>query len=345
MVLKRFYIYYVVLVISALAAASFALVYQEYGPVDEEKLVSQRVRRNDVVADFFYPKEGNHLPLVVALAGSGGGFLPDKELQSLALEGYAVLSLAYFNADLLPKKIENIPLEYFDVAIDWSCNQSIVDTGKIILLGVSRGAELALLLASHYSRFKGVIAYSPGCFVLPNAVDSDDSIARKSSWSWQGKPISFAPLPMLQRNHGEAIDYRRYIEPLLKNLDNEPYTIPVERVKGSILLLSGEDDQTWPSAEMAMLIEQRLKENQYPYSVRNVVFPDAGHSLFQLQNNYQLLSSTFFRGLRFRVNGKQYRFNLGGSPWADMLAKRKARSETLQFLKQFKSSSQFGTTR
>ncbi len=137
-------------------------------------------------------------------------------------------------------------------------------------------------------------------------------------------------------NNQQIIAYRHYIEPLLKNADKDAYTIPVERAKGPILLLSGEDDQTWPSAQMANLIEQRLKQKQYPYGIRNIVFADAGHWLLQFQNNYQVFSSTFFRVVGLNIKGKQYKFNNGGSAWSTMMARRKARAETLQFLAQFK---------
>lgn len=334
--MNRKRLFYPILAIFISAIAALAMVYQEYGPINEDNLVSQRIRQNDIVADFFYPKESNHLPLVVALAGSAGGFLPDKELQSLALHGYAVLSLAYFNAGSLPKKLESIPLEYFDAAINWAAGQSVADSANIILLGVSRGAELALLLASHNSRIKGVVAYSPGCFVLPNAIDSEDNVVRTASWSWKGKDLSFAPMAMLQQNNDQAIDYRNYVEPLLEDPDQEVYTIPIEKAQAAILLISGGDDRTWPAAEMATLLEHRLKMKQYSYAVRNVIFPRAGHSLFQLRNNYQVLSSFFFRTFTLTIKGKRYQFDLGGSAWDDLRAKRKARVETLQFLEQFK---------
>jgi uncharacterized protein len=327
---------YTALGIVVMLAIAFILIYQEFGPIDQEKLVEQEIRQSNLVANFIYLKDSNRLPLVITMAGSGGGFLPDKEMQTLALHGYAVLSVAYFKAEGLPTKLENIPLEYFGNAIKWVSSHQTVDTSKIVLLGVSRGAELALLVASYYPQIKGVIAYAPGCFVLPNAVDTEDSIATCSSWTWQGEPLSFAPLKVLQENNHEVINYRHYIEPLLKNPDKEAYSIKVENAKCSVLLLSGEDDQTWPSAEMADIIEQRLKSKQYPYQVRNVSFPDAGHWLLQFQNNYQILSSSFFRVVGLTIKNKPYKFNNGGTAWATMTARRKARKETLQYLEQFK---------
>lgn len=312
------------------------VVYQEFGPIDHSNLEVLHIRETNLVADFMHPKGNKGLPLIVALGGSGGGFLPEKELQCLALRGYAVLSVAYFNVKGLPDKLENIPLEYFINAIAWATKQPVVDSEKVIVLGVSRGAELALLLASFYPEIKGVIAYAPGCFVLPNAVDTKDTIATQSSWTREGKPLAFAPLKVLDDDNGSVIRYRTYIEPLLANNSTEAYTIKLEHANGPILFLSGGADATWPSTAMADLLEHRLGEKKYPYEVRNINFPEAGHWLVQFQNNYQLITSTFFRivGLNFR--GKRYRFEHGGSAWATMAARRKAREETLRFLEQFK---------
>lgn len=321
---------------AVLLAITFLIVYQEFGPIDSEKLVEHRVRRNDLVADFMYPKRSKNLPLLIALGGSGGGFLPKKEMQSLALNGYAVLSVAYFNAEGLPSKLENIPLEYFSNAINWGTDQATVDSTKVVVLGVSRGAELALLLASFYPQVKGVVAYAPGCFVLPNAVDTEENIATHSSWTRKGKPLAFAPLKVLEYNTQKVISYRNYIEPLLWDAGKEVYTINLENANGPILFLSGGDDQTWPSMEMANLLEQRLKDKKYPYDVYNTTFPNAGHWLVQFQNNYQVVSSIFFRVVGLNLRGKRYQFNNGGSPWATMMGRRKAREATLKFLDQFK---------
>lgn len=332
--LKKFSLY-ATLCIAIFLTIVFVVVYQEFGPIDQTKLVEHQVRQPGLVADFMYPKQAKNLPLIIALGGSGGGFLPDKEMQALALHGYAVLSVAYFNVQGLPNKLESIPLEYFSNAIKWGSDQPIVDSDKVVVLGVSRGAELALLLASIYPQVKGVVAYAPGCFILPNAVDTEDSIATRPSWTWNGKPLAFAPLKILEDNNEQVISYRHYVEPLLEDAQRERYTIKLENAKGPILFLSGGDDQTWPAAEMASILENRLKKKGYPYAVNNITFPKAGHWLVQFQNNYQLVSSSF-RVVGLTVNGKQYQFDNGGSVWATMIGRRKAREETLKFLEQFK---------
>lgn len=333
--IKKFFLYTAV-VSALLFVFAFGIVYQEFGPVDHSKLVQMKVRDSSLIADFIYREGDTKLPLIIALGGSGGGFLPEKEVQTLALYGYAVLSVAYFNVYGLPNKIENIPLEYFDKAISWGCNRTVVDSSKVIVLGVSRGAELALLLAARYPRITGVIAYSPGCFVLPNAVDTDDGIATHSSWTLDGKPLAFAPLRIFEGKHQKSIDYRDYIIPLLNESESESYTIKVENSNGPILLLSGSDDRIWPSAEMAEKLEQRLNEKQCSYDVTNVILPGAGHSFFQLQNNYQIISSIFFNYFELNIKGELWKFNNGGKSWSNVLARRQSREEVLNFLEQFK---------
>ncbi|MEO0900275.1 MAG: acyl-CoA thioester hydrolase/BAAT C-terminal domain-containing protein, partial [Bacteroidota bacterium] len=45
----------------------------------------------------------------------------------------------------------------------------------------------------------------------------------------------------------------------MQQIDQYPSAvIPVEKIAGPILLLSGRDDQVWPSATMSDMMEERL---------------------------------------------------------------------------------------
>jgi dienelactone hydrolase len=316
------------------------LVWQEFGPVDESGLTGEKMRDPELSADFFYPKGGRGLPLVLALAGSGGGFIDYKDMQYLALEGYAVLSVAYFKAPGLPDKLEEIPLEYFERALHRFGKHPAVDSNKIIVLGISRGAELALLLASEYPQIKGVVAYAPGCLVLPSHTETPDGRLTRASWTRDGKPFPFAPLQPLRETSGGVVAYRRYGAPLLERPDREVYIIKVEKSRAAILLLSGQDDQVWPAAEMARLVEARLKNKGYPYPVRNVIYPGAGHRLALFPESYPVLSNLVFRSFPQQINGRQHWFALGGTFGGNVRAMRAARREMLTFLAGFKRAPQ-----
>jgi len=122
-------------------------------------------------ADFFYGTSTNPKMALVLLGGSEGGrywsYHPEF-IQELITEGFCVLSLPYFGTDNLPINLKGIPLEYFSKAFHWlSLQEKLVIPNYYGLIGVSRGAELALLLGFRYSEVKGIIAIAPSSVVFP----------------------------------------------------------------------------------------------------------------------------------------------------------------------------------
>ena len=53
--------------------------------------------------------------------------------------------------------------------------------------------------------------------------------------------------------------------------------IPVERINGPILLISGRADALWPSTAMAEAMVARLRARAFRHRVAHVSYPDAGH--------------------------------------------------------------------
>jgi pimeloyl-ACP methyl ester carboxylesterase len=98
---------------------------------------------------------------VLVLAGSEGG-LHESTAALLASHGQALLALTYFRAPGLPRQLTGIPLEYFARAIAWLRTQPEADSDRILVVGHSRGGELALLLGATYpAAVNGVIALVP----------------------------------------------------------------------------------------------------------------------------------------------------------------------------------------
>jgi dienelactone hydrolase len=111
--------------------------------------------------ELFTPAGTGRRPAVVVLGGSSGG-LPGFQASTLAARGYPALAVAYFNYPGLPQTLSRIPLEYFARALTWLSRQPGVDPAHVLVLGVSRGSEAALLLGVHYPRLvHGVIGMVP----------------------------------------------------------------------------------------------------------------------------------------------------------------------------------------
>ncbi len=113
-------------------------------------------------------REKDRHPAVLVLGGSEGG-MPARRAAWLASHGYAALALAYFRYDDLPKELARIPLEYFGQALKWMGRRPEIASDRIAVMGISRGAELALELGSMYPTIKGVVAYSPTYEIRPVA--------------------------------------------------------------------------------------------------------------------------------------------------------------------------------
>ena len=196
----------------------------------------------------------------------------------LASHGIATFSVAYFGGDPLPETLSEVPLEFFDRAVDWLNSYPTVDTGRLGIYGYSKGGELALLLASRDERIRAVAAYSPSSVVWqgPNAG------APKSSWSESGVPLPFMPMhfsgmKILKIMSGRPVAFREvYAQGMAKHLKKAEETrIPVEKIAGPVLLVSGTEDGVWPSSEMADTIEATLKEAEK--DVTHLKYPGAGH--------------------------------------------------------------------
>lgn len=191
---------------------------------------------------------------VLSVGGSEGGYASDWVERLVASQGYPVLQLAYFDAEGLPGELREIPLEYFTRALE----RLRADTGakKVVVLGYSRGGELALILGSRFPQLvDGVVAYAPSS-VVNGALDCGPA------WTLRG-----APLP--------AADCSEFGSTAPSN---PAAVIPVERIDGPVMAVAGVSDSVWPAASYAAAIERRLDEHNHADAAVHV-FPAAGHGV------------------------------------------------------------------
>jgi dienelactone hydrolase len=178
---------------------------------------------------------------VVVIGGSEGGE-ETFTAGALALLGYPALALGYFQEPGLPTCLCGIPLEYFARAVRWLRAQPVAQGRPVVLLGASRGAEGALLIASYEPHlFDAVITNSPSSMI--NGAFGGFGAA----WTFHGKPLP----------GGE---------------------IPVGDIRVPLLLGDGGQDAVWDSAGSATEIVQELRGSgdRAPYT--NLYYAGAGHA-------------------------------------------------------------------
>jgi dienelactone hydrolase len=269
----------VLLVIAAFGAAYYLRIFVPAVEIAEAGPTGRRVSEGGVLGNFYPGRGPGRRPALLLLGGSEGGIGPGSKRTALALqaEGFAVLSLSYHRAPGQPPHLELVPLETFGTALSWLQRQPEVDLERMGIVGVSKGAEAALLVATRNSRIRAVVAAAPSSVVWQgSSFDRDGDF--DSSWTERGRPL-------------DHLRYGRWkwwtamtptLAESLKTLPSHPEAaIPIERTSAPVLLVCGEADTLWPSCPMARQLEQRARGYGRP-AVTVLAYPSVGHGAFGL---------------------------------------------------------------
>lgn len=286
----------------------------------------QEINEQGFQANYFgHDTLSNQLAVVLI----GGGQWGDYWASEFAKKGYAALSLPYTHAEGLPPLPENIELEYFEKAINWLRGQEAVDQDKIIVMGASRNAELSLVLASTMpKRIGGVIAFAPSAVSWSNTVLPYNSDELTASWTYKGEAIPYIPMKKLRGGDSEKLNTLAYWSAGLEDsIAVVKAIIPIEKIMGPVLLLSGKDDKVWPSASMADMLEERSKAYAFTYPFENIQYDDSGHLISTDPNQKEGP-----REGQMTIGGKSYSFEFGGSASGDFKAKQDAYRRIMQYL-------------
>ena len=240
---------------------------------------------NGYVAHVHRPQhqsKGQRAPAVMLIGGSGGGIgWQDYMAERLAQRGFVAMAVAYFAFDSLPPELDRIPIEAFDNALGWLSKQSYVDSKRIGIGAVSKGAEAALLVASVHPDVRAVAVFSPSGIVFQSVTRDFHA---SSSWTRGGVEIPFVHYGNAPRGSALVEYYRAG----LKEADAatlDAATIRAERINAPILLLSGRNDTLWGSGDLADMIAARLKALSFAPGFENIVYPNAGHLISSIRTD------------------------------------------------------------
>jgi dienelactone hydrolase len=253
-------------------------------------VVERRLRpaRGGIYGNLYLPRNpAGRRPGVLVFGGSDGGLRTGVAAALLAAHGYPSLALAYFKAPGLPRTLTNIPLEYFTRALGVLRAQPGVDPRQLLVMGDSRGGEAALLLGAHFPQLvNGVVAGVPSSVVNP-APWPDTG---KPAWTLHGRPLP-------------AVSPSEFGQP------NPPgkarAVIPVERIRGPILLACGELDVVWPSCAYVEAITARLGAHRFAHPVTALRYRDAGHLIGGLTGYYASLTDDALTSFGGTIAGTQ----------------------------------------
>lgn len=189
--------------------------------------------------------------------GGSSGRIDEGRVLLLAQAGAVALGLRWFGGEGQSPGICEVPLETFVPALDLLETYGV----PLAIVGASKGAEAALLLALIDSRVRAVAAFAPTDVVWANVGagrDGRDSPPR-SSWTQAGRPLPFVPYAS---DWTPDQDPPAYLDWYLRSrqvhaAEVRRATILIEHFDGALLLAAGEDDQVWDSAASARRIQTR----------------------------------------------------------------------------------------
>jgi len=197
----------------------------------------------------------------------------------IANNGYEVLALYFFGQENQPKHLCRIPIEFFRNVIVY-IKEHFTSLHPLSIIGVSKGAELALLLAENYNEIDNIILIAPSAYRFQGL----DIRNFASSWTYNNEDlpyISFKNVSILEKikiNIEYAfmlpVKLKSYYDSAIENaINTEEARIKVEKFKGNILIFLGEDDGMWNSYSMAYKIKEAKTDN-----TEIVVYQNVGHA-------------------------------------------------------------------
>lgn len=268
----------------------------------------------------------------VLLVGGSEGGLHERDAIALAQEGFVVLALAYFGAPGVPPVLKELPLEYFSQAIDFLADRGVTSIG---VLGGSRGGEAGLLVASRDERVRAVVSVV-GSGVVTQGIDySLGSVDRimgtpTTAWTVDGMPLPALP-NQVTPDFTKAVAARGVVAlgtqygPLPADPDElERISIPIERSRAAVLLISAEHDAMWNSPAYHAVAAERLVAAAHPQRWEHVVLPGAGHAIAG-PPGAPFTSST-------SPGPAGVTFEMGGDPAITTAARAEAWQRTVEFL-------------
>lgn len=225
------------------------------------------------VQSILFTGKNQNQPLIVGLGGSEGGnaWATDrwKKTRDMFIDsGYAVLAIGYFDAEGAPDQLDRIALEDIHDAITKALENSMIAKGRVALIGGSKGAELALLLASYYPDISCVVSIVGSHAAFPALTLG----ASTSSWTYHGEEVPYVPATWSSVPSMIKGDLRSAFEIMMEDtVAVNKALIKVENINGPILCVSASLDEMWPSKEMSDAVMKRLEANNIPYARKHIV--------------------------------------------------------------------------
>lgn len=144
------------------------------------------------------------------------------------------------------------------------------------IVGYSKGAEVGLLVATRYPGIRVVVLGMPSSVVWDGMSGVNYLFGSfSSSWSENGRSVPHLAYKGFPDKTGLLPVFVNGLKELSKN---QTAIIPVEKFKGRLMVVCGQDDTVWPSCPMTDQIVSRVKTRGGP-DIEVLRYNGAGHGV------------------------------------------------------------------
>ncbi len=221
------------------------------------------------------PDEIRHKGVVISFGGSEGN-LNEHMAAYLTSAGYEVVSVYYFGQKDQPQPGESIGIEIYEEIYSYII-ENCQNTDTITILGASKGAQLALLISTHYDSVNNLILLAPSAYINPS-----DKLGYYSSWTYKGeekeylngktiKPLIMSIVNIVLNKPQDQLVYMN--ELMNKSTNLEESRIKAENSNADMLLIYGGDDRMIYAKSSSYIIKEHTKKEVTIHGYEN-----AGHS-------------------------------------------------------------------
>ena len=265
-----------------------------------------------------YFRSGTSDAAMILLLGSGGNNMLTKGVARwLVKRGVNALCIG-------PEDgfgYHSFPLERVEEAIRFLKERG---NRRIGILGASITTIPALTAAAHFQELSLTIAVTPCDFMLQGfSKKKRDGCAEwpvegESMLTWRGEPLPYVPYAYQHpqywqvvteetKGSGNLLSSRRLFCDTEGGAElTEAVMIPVENIRGRLMLIGCEDDCLWPTAHYIRRMDERLKARAHESRYDALVYAHGTHFAFPESMLRQLIPvlADFVVGRAFRAAGE-----------------------------------------
>uniref|UniRef100_A0A8C6UHX1 Acyl-coenzyme A thioesterase 1-like n=1 Tax=Neogobius melanostomus TaxID=47308 RepID=A0A8C6UHX1_9GOBI len=250
----------------------FSVVNKQDGQIlvqetNERCILGDGVQRQTVTEQgftgvLFTPPGSGPFPAVLDLPT----FPSEKRAGLLANKGFMVMTVPVFPGKL--DQTERLHLDQYEAAVQYLLQHSKVGSAEVGVMGLSKGADVALSLAS-FVRGVGAVVAINGC-----------SAAAQLPLFYKQQQI----LPALRPDLSKCIALPsglymvKNAMPIPTSAEHRDTVVPIEKASAQFLFAASEDDQHWDSVAFMEQMVERMKHHGRN-NFEAISYPRAGHIL------------------------------------------------------------------